>query len=25
MLDVRAYAADYAMDNDQVPESAMAS
>ena len=24
-LDVRAYAADYAMDNDQVPESAMAS
>ena len=25
MLDVRAYAADYAMDNVQVPESAMAS
>jgi|TARA_Y100000589_G_scaffold295873_1_gene302646 hypothetical protein len=25
MLDVRAYAADYAMDNDQVPESAWAS
>ena len=25
MLDVREYAADYAMDNDQVPESAMAS
>jgi len=25
MLDVRAYAADYAMDNDQIPESAMAS